>query len=248
VLDQACEWGLTHLAFTNHDTTRGLSTALALDGRHGIRVIGGVEISAFDFERNRKVHILGLGLFSEDAPTIAALCEPVLRRRHENTLWQMEQLEKHGVAFDRAAIYQAAQDATALYRQHIMEQLTDAPYASSAYQRLNRLFFRDGNICERDIEYVDARDAVQAIKEDGGIAVLAHPGRLDNFAFVPALVDAGLDGIEKYHPDHNERDLRVVEQLARDHALIVTGGSDYHGRYGAPAHVGLCMIDRLDLS
>jgi len=22
----------------------------------------------------------------------------------------------------------------------------------------------------------------------------------------------------------------------------VTGGSDYHGRYGAPAHVGVCFV------
>ena len=66
VLAQAAARGIKRIAFTNHDTTRGLGSCF------GIEVIGGIEISAYDFARGRKVHVLGYGL-ADDAPAIAAL-------------------------------------------------------------------------------------------------------------------------------------------------------------------------------
>lgn len=94
------------------------------------------------------------------------------------------------------------------------------------------MLFKGGGIAQRDIEYVDMRDAVAAIAADGGLPVLAHPGQFDNYEALPALVDAGLAGIEKYHPDHDYRDTQLCEELAARYSLFCTGGSDYHGRFG----------------
>lgn len=67
VLEQAAQRGVERLAFTNHDTTAGLTAARELGERLGVQVVGGIEVSAYDFERGRKVHILGLGI-EEGAP------------------------------------------------------------------------------------------------------------------------------------------------------------------------------------
>ena len=102
VLAQARERGIECLAFTNHDTTAGLAEARELGERMGVQVVGGIEVSAYDFERGRKVHVLGLGI-EEGAPALAALCGPVLERRNANTHWQLDRLVEAGYAVDVGA-------------------------------------------------------------------------------------------------------------------------------------------------
>lgn len=237
VLEQARQRGIGRVAFTNHDTTRGLDQAFSLGDRLDVRVVGGVEVSAYDFERMRKVHVLGLGLH-EGAPAVEALCAPTLERRNANSLWQLDRLVSAGYRVDVAAALALGCASTALYKQHIMAALTDEPYVSAAYRALYRSLFKNGGICDRDIAYVDARDAVTAIVEDGGLAVLAHPGQLDSYDMVPALVECGLGGIERFHPDHTPIDHARCAHAAERYGLACTGGSDYHGRFGGIPYVG----------
>jgi len=238
VLAQARERGIERLAFTNHDTTAGLAEARELGERMGVQVVGGIEVSAYDFERGRKVHVLGLGL-EEGAPALAALCGPVLERRNANTHWQLDRLVEAGYAVDVERALERGRASTCLYKQHLMAALTDEPFTSEGYRTLYRSLFKNGGICDRDIDYVDARDAVQAIVEDGGLAVLAHPGQLDSYDLLPRLVACGLGGVERFHPDHGPADRERCAALAEEHGLVCTGGSDYHGRFGAVESVGV---------
>lgn len=242
LLDQAQEQGLSHVAFTNHDTTHGLAEAARLAEGSGVRVIGGIEISAYDFERSRKVHVLGLGL-SEDAPAIAALCAPTLEKRDANTRWQLEQVIRAGYDVDMDIFNRLSSASTCAYKQHIMAALIDEPYGTPAYKALYNALFKGGGIADRDIEYVDARDAVRAIVSDGGLPVLAHPGQMDSWDVVSELVSCGLAGIEKYHHDHDAADEAHAQDLAERFGLFVTGGSDYHGVFGKPKHLGERWIE-----
>lgn len=244
LLQQAADAGLTHLAITNHDTTKGINEACTYAERMPgapVRYIGGIEISAWDPERERKVHILGLGL-NEESPAIAQLCAPLLQRRHGNSCWQKEQLEQAGYQLDYELLDKLVSASTALYKQHLMAALTTDPFRSQEYQTLYKGLFKGDGICKRDITYVDARDAVRAITEDGGVAVLAHPGQLKSYEMVPQLVDAGLWGIEEFHPDHATTDWRHCEELAQRYGLACTGGSDFHGTFGEVERLGQCML------
>lgn len=197
--------GVTHLAVTNHDTTVGLDAIRQQAAEHGFSVVCGVEISAWDSTAKRRVHLVGLGM-PADAPAVRDLCSGTLERRTTNTAWQMRQLLDAGYDVDVDYAAQLAGQSTGFYKQHLMAALTDADFSSSEYQFLYKTLFKGGGIVQRDIEYVDMCDAVAAIAADGGLPVLAHPGQFDNYEALPALVDAGLVGIEKYHPDHDYRD------------------------------------------
>lgn len=237
VLEQAKARGLERIAFTNHDTTAGLNDAQALGRRWGVDVVGGIEVSAWDAKRARKVHVLGLGV-SEGAPALAALCDPLLERRNANSLWQLDRLveDNYPVDVERALAFSRA--STCLYKQHLMAALTSDPYVSAAYRAQYRSLFKQGGICDRDIIYVDACEAVAAIVEDGGLAVLAHPGQLNSYDIVAELVACGLGGIECQHPDHGPTDRTRCSDLAERYSLVCTSGSDYHGRFGSIPHVG----------
>lgn len=237
IIAQAKKHGLTHVAFTNHDTTRDLNEAARAGEEGDVRIIGGIEVSAYDFARKRKVHVVGLDV-REDSPALAALCADTLARRNENARWQLDRLLEAGYEVNVAKVEAYAARSTCLYKQHLMAALTEEPYESLAYRTLYRSLFKDGGICARDIDYVDARDAVAAIVEDGGLPVLAHPGQFDSWDFVSELVQCGLAGIEMMHPDHSPADEKRAFELAEEHSLFCSSGSDYHGTFGAPPHVG----------
>lgn len=243
VLSQARARGIGRIAFTNHDTTVGLTQAGALGEYYGVQVVGGIEVSAWDEKRERKVHVLGLGL-TEGAPALAALCSPLLARRNENSLWQLDRLVEGGYAVDVEVALTLGRASTCLYKQHLMEALTNEPYASIAYRTLYTSLFKNGGMCDRDISYVNACDAVAAIVEDGGRAVLAHPGQLKSYELVPRLVDCGLSGIECFHPDHTPADHVRCVDLAKRYGLVCTSGSDYHGRFGSAPFVGFSIPER----
>ncbi len=237
VLKQASQRGISRVAFTNHDTTKGLDEATVLGERLGIEVVGGIEISAFDYKRERKVHILGLQVH-EKSPALESLCAPTLEQRHKNSLWQLARLQEAGWDVDVDYALSLAASSTALYKQHLMAALTDFDYGTSSYRELYQRLFKGEGICARDISYVDARDAVAAVVEEGGLAVLAHPGQLDSFDLVPELVACGLGGIERDHPDHTPIDQKRCDELANRFTLLCTGGSDYHGSFGNIPHIG----------
>lgn len=237
ILQEASRRNVTHISIVDHDTVHGLETIQKTSLKYDVTVIPGIEISAYDFKRNRKVHILGYA-FRQDAPNIRALCAPLLKRRHENSLWQIEQLQKHGFQVELDEIKEKAKMSGVIYKQHIMACLTNADFASEEYQTLYKKIFKGNGICAKDIEYVDATLAVQAIKKDGGLAVLAHPGQLDSFEMIPELICYGLDGIERNHPDHSEEDRLLVEKYAEKYGLMQTGGSDFHDRYGHVVKIG----------
>lgn len=240
VFQEAKRNGVTHLSFVDHDTVAGLAEAKRLEKEYDVTAIPGIEISAYDFERDRKVHILGYN-YDQHARHITRLCTPLFERRHEHTLWQIEQIKRAGYRFHVERVLEAAKPSTTIYKQHVMAQLTDAAYDSNTYQTLYRKLFKGEGPAARDIIYIDAFDAVEAIVADGGLPVVAHPGQLDSYELIPELVEVGLAGIELHHPDHTELDRDKVEALAESFGLFMTGGTDHHGSFGSKIEIGAVL-------
>jgi fructose-1,6-bisphosphatase/inositol monophosphatase family enzyme/predicted metal-dependent phosphoesterase TrpH len=227
---------LDAVSVTDHDTTAGTAEALALGRAAGLRVIPGVELSAFDFRRRKKAHLLGYG-YRSGAPAINALCAPLLKARHENSLRQVDLLAASGFDVTREEAQAVAGDGRVIYKQHIMTVLVNKGVTDAVYSTLYRALFGHGGLCEGDIAYLDVFEALEAVLADGGVAVLAHPGQLDSWPLVEELVARGLGGIEYYHESHDAADYRLADALAKKYPrLVLTGGSDFHGAFGAGRH------------
>lgn len=219
--------GLDGVAITDHDTTAGLLTAVNIGAVLGLRVIPAIEISAMDKVSGVKVHILGY--FNQlPAQHVQQLCKPLLAARHQRSLEQIRVLQEHGYNIECESILRARQGRP-IYKQHIMQELILSGYTDKIYSDLYKKLFKNGGICAGDIDYIEATAAIQAIKADGGIAVLAHPGHDNNYFLLEQLLAAGLDGIEIFHEQHTLSDVKRILRLAKQHNLLLTGGSDYHG-------------------
>lgn len=231
ILAQAREAGLDCLAFTEHDSTRFTAENVALGREYGVRVVPGVEISAYDYAVGKSAHILGYH-FRQSAH-IDALCAPVLRQRNENNLKRMEILKKLGFRIDEEAIKRLAADSGCIYKQHILAYLCATEQTDRIYGEVHRTLFQNGGPCDLKIAYADVHTAVRAIRADGGTAVLAHPNQQKNLYLVPELVSDGLSGIEMAHPANNMPSRTRIKRMCEQFQLICTGGSDFHGAYGA---------------
>lgn len=237
VVELAQSEGVSHLAITNHDTTKGLEEAIATGKRYGMEIIPGIEISGFDFERGRRVHILGY-FIEPGHEALETLCQPLVNQRHRASEEMVERLIAAGYSITWERCKELAHGGTGVYKQHIMHALIEAGYTDSIYGPLYKKLFNRGQNGESPgiafipMEYIDAKFAVEAIRLAGGVPVLAHPGQYGNFEMVPELVGAGLEGIEVWHPLHHQEHEEQASQLANHYNLIMTGGTDFHGEYG----------------
>jgi len=90
---------------------------------------------------------------------------------------------------------------------------------------------------------MSALEAIELVHQAGGLAVMAHPGLNRSDQTIPAIVDAGLDGIECFHTKHPPATAEHYLALARQHNLLVTGGSDCHGLSKGKPLIGTVRLD-----
>lgn len=249
LIDEARARGLARIAITDHDSLSQLSYIRGRARELGYPVLAGVEVSCIDPKTGRKVHILAYGLEStaDGASKLERIVADTQFQRTANTLWQAYRLQQAGVEFSGRHVSidetcRVASVSTSVYKTHLMEALTQRPKSDPDYRYCWKCYFGADGIARRSIEYPKVKKVVRAIRELGGVPVLAHPGQKDSWDAVPGLVKAGLMGIEAFHPDHTLNDSRRAFELANRYGLFVTGGSDYHGRYGSAPAVGHAFV------
>lgn len=229
------------LAIVDHDTVEGLAEAEAAGKDYGVRMISGIEISAYDYQRGRKAHVLG---YLMDKPQqVGELCRPMLNIRQKTSEWIVETLIVAGYSITWDFVKKVSAGSTNVYKQHIMHALMELGYTSALKAELyNKLFAKPSNgfpggIAYREIDYIDVLEAVKGIKQAGGVAVLAHPVGYKNMELIPELIGVGLDGLEAWHPSHDKVAVNQIIFEAEKYDLILTGGSDFHGMYEGKANL-----------
>ena len=91
---------------------------------------------------------------------------------------------------------------------------------------------------------------IAAIRDAGGVAVLAHPVQTcADPKKLPEILrwlkSLGLWGVECYSGHHDPAQVEEYKQLAAAHGLEVTAGSDYHGRGRPGYHFGIAVPETM---
>ena len=228
VVDRAVNYKLTHLAITDHDTVNGIKAAQAAAcGR--ICVIPGIEISTT--WQHQQIHIVGLFINPE--------CSYMLNLVKEQNGKRIERAEKIGYKLSRIGFSNAyertkamAGDGAIITRGNYARFLVSVGGASSTDDAFNA-FLKKGKRAYVCTEWMEIGTAVEAIKQSGGVAVLAHPSVYDSFDLLEDLIEYGIDGVEVWHTRNKEGDEEKLQKIARDNNLVMTGGTDFHGMYSS---------------
>lgn len=221
LVERAIAADIDALAITDHDTVDGVLPArTAADGR--LEVIAGIEVSST--HEDEDLHLLGYFLDPANEPLRERLAR-AFRERHERTLAILERLAALGVPVSADEVFAAAGPGV-VGRPHIAAALMRAGHVPSIEVAFNRLLGTRGAAYVPRPSFPTA-EAIQLVHEAGGVAVLAHPGPLAT-RVVESLAEAGLDGVEVWHPMHNMPAQKRWYDTAKELGLVPSGGSDFH--------------------
>ncbi|WP_256804750.1 PHP domain-containing protein [Frankia sp. ACN10a] len=227
----AAEAGLT-IALTDHDTFDGIPDAAAAL-RPGQILIPGVEIStSVEVDGVRGTQHL-LGYFCD--PENRALADTLGRIRDSRDTRAQKMVgllaaAGHPISWDEVI----AEARGVVGKPHIATVLVRNGVVTSRAEAYSAAWLGDGSPYHVRKEQPDLATALSLVRGAGGVAVLAHPRRKEprpplSPVDIAALADAGLAGIEVFHPNHGDTDRAELLAIAKRLDLIVTGCSDFHG-------------------
>lgn len=244
IIVQAKRTGIDFISITDHDTMSSISRAKILGERYGVHTIPGVELSAWDKERNRKVHILCYAPQKPDR--LEGVCIKACEIRKSCAKEMVENVMKL-YPITEESVLKHATGSKSIFKQHIMHALIDYGYTTEFYGELNdKLFNLETGSCIVEREYPNVSFVLDLIHSAKGVAVMAHPAYYNSLELLEDLASKGkLDGVEAYHYTADEKTQKKILEIAEKYDLIVTGGSDFHGLYNAqPTYIGSNVTDK----
>ncbi|MGA2081134.1 MAG: PHP domain-containing protein [Holophaga sp.] len=225
----AADLELTALALTDHDTLDGLDCFMTMQPFTSTLLVPGIELSCTFM--GRPLHLLGLFLDFRDA-RLRHRVEAQRLRRLERNQAMVERLRARSVpiTWDEVAM-EAPTDL--ISRTHFARVLVRNGAAGSPEDAYRRLI---GDDCPCYVPFPELTPAEGAawIREAGGVAVVAHPGRgfPRGFRWDQAMLDLkaqGVQGFEAYYPDYGPQEQAYFLRLAGTLGMAPSGGSDHHG-------------------
>lgn len=228
---RAAAAGVLVMAVTDHDTTAALAEVREAAHESGLQTISGIEITAV--EEGRDIHMLGY-LFDPSNAALGTLLQTSRQARIARVEAIGAQLASLGVAVDLTALLRQAtlESGRSVGRPQVAQALVDAGHVVDIQEAFDRWLANGRPGCVSR-EGPTTETVIEVIHKAGGVASLAHPGKLGLSGRIPALAAVGLDAIEAFHPDHNASLVDQYVDIARELNLLMTGGSDFHGD---PAH------------
>lgn len=219
---EASRAGINYFSLTDHDSVGGSVEMAAALKEAGISYCYGVEVSTCLHEN---LHILGYGVNPAD-PVLAARLADFRSRRVVRIKKVLELLRGLGIEIAFEELPLPANRTVG--RPQVADVLRSRKLVSSRSQAFKR-YLAPGAPAYVGPSGPTVEEAIGAIKDAGGKAVLAHPGALGKALDLPAWKAAGLDGIEAFYPAHTGAATRAFVSLAARLGLFVTAGTDFHG-------------------
>ncbi len=260
------EAGVALFALTDHDNMSGLHEGAEAARSLGLHFVRGIEVSAY--LGATKVHVLGYGCQEGEAYSrFLKAREEGARARAQDAVEKANAVLSLDVTMEEVELFHPRKDSP-LHGMHVVAAFANRLGGDKG--RLYRELFAPGAPAFSDLGRPLPEEAVRAIHDMGGVAVLAHPAQIlvlpkevserfrllsheerrevkrayvgERNALMERLADSGLDGIECYHSTHTLSETEEFLAFAEAHGLFVTGGSDFHSDDGS-RRVGQPVFD-----
>ncbi len=238
VVAEAHRFGLCCIAIADHDTVDSLPYAVAAAAPLGLEVITGVELSSD--HKGKDIHILGYGFDSVDSPLVRQLrgMQGARVERMKQMIVRLRELGKGDIPLEEVS-RQTRSDS--LSRLHLAKVLVARGHVKSTDEAFDK-YLGEGAAAYYPKFRQTPFEAIRLINDSGGVAVMAHPVLTQRDDLIPALVEAGLGGIEAYYPNCMMLVVNAYLRVAEKYDLVVTGGSDAHGTAKTSTFIGKSRV------
>lgn len=220
--------GLTVMALTDHESLGGLKEASQAAKQAGILFIPGVEINT---DSGLEVHILLYGV-DDSMLELTDHLDAINQGKVLRAQAFIDRFAALGLPITMEDL--RLPPNTFCSRPHVAAALVSRGYASTEKEAFEH-YLNPGKPGYVPRPKMGTEQVISLAQRLGLVSVLAHPGTIKDAALVTeAQIRAwqafGLSGIEAYHSRHSDADCAHWDALARMLGLLVTGGSDDHGK------------------
>lgn len=235
VIELAKNNNIKSLAITDHDTTLGLNHITNIKDP-SIQIIPGIELTV---KRDKgRMHILGLNI-DYNNPNLIRLTEEI----HCNNINNLKNIVNYLSVMN---INLNQEDLDAIYnrtgnvgRPDIARLLIKEGYVKYVQEAFDKYLVEAFNKSRHLNKGHSYQDIIEAIKEAGGIPILAHPITLEMTKeefeeLLQDMIKCGLMGLETYHSNMSYEDSLYYMSLVEKYNLLYSVGSDYHGEHTKP--------------
>lgn len=234
VIKLAKENGVDTVAIADHDTVAGLEEAIEEGKKIGVEVISAVELNA-NVEKG-KMHILGYYIDYKDAEFVKAM-ESLKKDREDRNNEFIDEFHKQNVNITLEQVKKYA-IGSIIAKPHFARALYDNGYIKDIEEAYTN-YFNVPPMKNIKRQSITPKQAIELIKNAGGIAVIAHPVtlKLDDNELdekIKELKKYGLDGMECYNNIHTKEDIAKLKEIANKNNMLITAGSDFHGPITTP--------------
>ena len=229
IIEKAAEKNIKVIAITDHDSYAGVQEAMAAGEKLGVTVIPGIELN-ITFPTG-EFHLLGLNIHNP-SKSLDTIVENVIRNRTERNAQIIQRINEDGIPLTMQEIEKDFPN-TVIGRPHFAAELVKYKVVKTRQQAFDQYLARGRKwYVPRVCTNLD--EAIVAIRESGGVPVVAHPMSLYlSWGKLPDMLkdcyDKGVAGIEAFHPGARVTECLRLEELGHKIGFVITAGSDFHG-------------------
>lgn len=244
LVDQCLDRGIKYFSIADHNCTKAIQEAKTYCKGKAVEIIPAVELDC-TFE-NVNLHVLGYGI-DYRSRAFSEIEENIILQEQAASQKRMELVRQLGIDFSDETIKglsrngvvtgeMIAEAAMQFDRDHANPLLqpyyengcrSDNPYVNFYWD-----YCAQGKPAHVEVKFISLREAIKVIEESGGVPVLAHPGNniREDGALLEAVIGSGIKGVEVYSSYHSEKQMLFYKEFALKHKLLLTCGSDFHGK------------------
>jgi predicted metal-dependent phosphoesterase TrpH len=216
--------GLKAIGIVDHDTVDGIVPAIEAGKDEGVEIVPGVELSSQC--DGRDIHIIGY-YFDMESPKFKKYLTLFQKERYKRAEKMVKNLNNLGIHVSMDEVEGRAK-GNSIGRPHLAEILMEKGYIETFQEAFHKYIGYGSKAYEEKYQIVP-EEAIRLISEAKGLSFLAHPGYPIHDDMIFRLIKAGLDGLEIYHPKLDPNRMRHLQDIVREHGLLISGGSDCHG-------------------
>ena len=234
--------GLQIVAIADHNSTKAIPEARNAAEKLKLTYIPAIELDCTI--HGVDLHVLGYGI-DENNQALLDNAEYVKKQAQNVGKEQIEKVKALGFYIDEDACYALSHEGVitgeiiaevALQdeRNHplMKEYLPCGSRSDNPFVNFYWDYCAQSKPAYVPIHYISLKEAVDMIHAAGGIAVLAHPGNntKENLSLIDAIFAYDVKGMEVYSSYHSPEQIAFYKDYAEQHYLMITMGSDFHGK------------------
>ncbi|MCR5290001.1 MAG: PHP domain-containing protein [Treponema sp.] len=229
LVSRAADASVSVLAITDHDTVAGLAEAKKAADARGILLVPGIEINIQ--WPTGEFHLLGHGLRSI-SQNLQSIIDNLQQERKKRNEQMVEKMRQNGFSVSLEEI-EAMYPNQTLGRPHFAGFMVARGIVKTRQLAFDK-YLAKGRPWYVERVGADLDGAITAIKDSGGVPVIAHPlslyvswGKIE--PVLTSIKERGVEGLEAWHPGARVTDCYRLDEMARRLGFFITAGSDFHG-------------------